>query len=182
MIVNKKGGHFAFGSELRICYAQTAAPAPPASPAGLGTAAPLTSPADFSIAAPLASPAGFRTAAPLTSPADLSIAAPLAPPAGLGTAPPLISPAEVSTTADRKETSQSDQFQPSSEPYHSDRLLVSGKPHAGWNEEVLSMTIEDALQLDESEFSLQSCSTGYVVMLSKPRTEQGRFKCMQLVQ
>ena len=175
--------------------------APFASPAGLNTAVPLVSSTGVSTSAPFASPAGFTAVVP---PASLSTAAHPTLPAGFMTAVPLTSPATAATLstfpfsispataasvstfplstspAGLSTVAETNQLQPtrqSSEPYHSDRLLISNIP-SDWNKAALGMTIEDELPLDEDEFSLQSCSAGYVLMFSRPRTEQGMVKCV----
>ena len=57
--------------------------------------------------------------------------------------------------------------------YHTDRLIIVEKPEE-WNDAVLIMEIEDTLDLRETaEFTLQSHSTGTVLLFTKCYSEPG---------
>ena len=60
-----------------------------------------------------------------------------------------------------------------SQLYHNDRLMIDSMP-SEWNDEVLRMAIEDTLDISDEDYKVESLDNGYLLVLSKHYTEQGR--------
>ena len=166
MIMNKKGSHKFFGTELKICYAN---------PHRTHALSEMSDSQSFSLQLPSSDNAGGnRGPSLLSSPTNVNAGTPL----------PLASTSihVASLSADRhniRDTSSIDkELQPTADKgtsdvsYYADRLSIIDIP-SDWNKEALEMEIEDTLNLEENAFSLQSLKMGYNLILSKPCSQQG---------